>query len=89
MDGQITGLGVFKGTDGSEYHGTFLNGMRQGKGELRDSLGFFVGFFEDDLRTGYGKQIYKNMKFLSSDSEEEESEENDTVYEGQFVRDKR
>ena len=39
MDGQITGLGVFKGTDGSEYHGMFLNGMRQGKGELRDALG--------------------------------------------------
>ena len=61
-DGKIEGKGLFLYNDGSWYEGDVVNGKSHGKGIFHDSKKEFIyiGDFENDKMTGYGKVTMKS-----------------------------
>ena len=56
------GFGVMNYGDGSVYEGNWQNGVKQGRGEFRDSYGrVFKGVFEDDQPIGPNWQNFQNQ----------------------------
>ena len=57
-DGRMEGGGVLTYPNGKEYEGNFIDGKFQGQGRLtyENSLGDYVGSFNNDMYSGYGIQ---------------------------------
>jgi hypothetical protein len=71
---KFTGLGRAKFLNGDAYEGTYVEGMRRGKGTytFKKFGDVYEGHYEENSKSGFGKMTYKNLK---GEDEEEEAEE--------------
>jgi radial spoke head protein 1 len=84
---KFTGQAKAKFLNGDVYDGTFVEGMRRGKGAyvFKKFGDVYEGHYEENRKSGFGKMTYKNLKSEDDEEEAEDEEEGKLPRGGSYV----